>query len=554
MRLSSSFLPAGLSGILLLGAVLGAGNNCLAQAELPPPPPTPPAPTVESQEPAAEAPCCPGQCPKAESVWAKVPPPYQWPPLGWAFIRPDDPGYYSLRDVLTDTWREKRPTTPWPPFGLDIVPFFESNFHPLDDPNRAEHDAIFDATKRLHPGPDWMFSVGGEERIRYANEMDSRLTGKDNVYELWRSRVYGDLWYRDLFRVYVEYLDAQSFNQDLPPLPIDVTRNDLLNAFVEAKLGEVEDNPVYARVGRQELIYGSQRLISTKDWANIRQTFQGVKAYYRSEELDVDAFYVQPVIPNGSHFSSVDDHQGFAGLWGTYRPDKDQVWDLYVLNLENGNPVKTLATPGGRGGLDVTTFGGRSYGEKWGILWDFEGMYQLGEYTAQAISADAWVTGIGYHFAGLPMNPSFWLYDEFASGSHHPGTGFYGTFNQLFAFGHYYFGWIDDVGRQNINDLNMELQFYPENWITCLLQYHMFRLDSASDALYNAAGVAIRRDPTGRAGTDVGDEIDFILNFHLSVHQDVLLGYSKLYAGQFIKHTGPGGSPDLFYLQYSFRW
>src|SRR5262249_22179708 len=159
------------------------------------PPPILPSPTVEFQEPTAEAPCCPGQCPKAASVWAKVPPPYHWPPLGWAFIRPDDPGYYSLKDVLTDTWREKRPTTPWPPFGLDIVPFFESNFHPLDDPNSAEHDVIFDATKRLHPGPDWMFSVGGEERIRYVNEMDSRLSGKDNVYELWRSRVYGDLWY-----------------------------------------------------------------------------------------------------------------------------------------------------------------------------------------------------------------------------------------------------------------------------------------------------------------------------------------------------------------------
>jgi hypothetical protein len=553
MRLSSNSLGAGFRRLLLLGLLLGGASPCWAQEAIIPPP-EPPAPTALFPDPTTETSCCPAECPKAESPWAKVPPPYHIPPLGWAFRRPTGPGYYSLRDVITDTWREKAPRTPWPPFGLDIVPFFDADFHFLDDPNSPGHDPLFDATKRLHPGPDWMFLIGGEERVRYANEMDSRLSGKDNVYELLRSRVYGDLWYRDVFRVYVEYLDAQSFNQDLPPLPIDVTRNDLLNAFIDLKLGEVEDDPVYFRAGRQELIYGSQRLISTKDWANIRQTFQGVKAFWHSEDLDVDAFYVQPVIPNGRHFSSVDDHQGFAGLWATYRPDKDQVWDLYVLDLENGNRAKTLATRGGRGGLDVTTLGARSYGEKWGVLWDFEGMYQCGEYTAQAISADAWVAGMGYHFAGLPMNPSFWIYDEFASGSHRPGTGFYGTFNQLFAFGHYYFGWIDDVGRQNINDLNMELQLYPENWITCLLQYHMFRLDSASDALYNAAGVAIRRDPTGRAGTDVGDELDLLLNFHLSVRQDILLGYSKLYAGQFIKHTGPGGSPDLFYLQYSFRW
>jgi hypothetical protein len=554
MRLSSKPIRAGVRGIVLLGLMLGGGNACWAQAELPPPAAEAPAPTVESLEPTTAAPCWPGDCPKEENPWAKVPPRFYWPVLGWAFIRPDTPGYYSLKDVLTDTWSQKRPRTPWPPFGLDIVPMFEADFHPLDDPNSYQHDPIFDATKRLHPWPDWMFSVGGEERIRYANEMDSRLSGKDNAYEVERSRVYGDLWYRDLFRVYVEFLSADSSPQSLPPLSIDVDRADFLNAFVELKLGEIADNAVYARVGRQELIYGSERLITTKDWANVLQTFQGVKTYYRSEKLDVDAFYVQPVIPNPSGLSSVDDHQGFAGLWGTYRPDKDQVEDLYVLNLENGNPAKTLATPGGRGGYDVTTFGARSYGQKWGILWDFEGMYQLGEYTNQAIAADAYVTGIGYHFAELPMNPSFWLYDEFASGSHHPGTGEYGTFNQLFPFGHYYFGWIDDVGRQNINDLNMELQLYPTDWITLLLQYHMFRLDSATDALYNAAGVAIRRDPTGRAGTDVGDEIDLIVNFHLSMHQDILLGYSTLYAGDFIKRTGPGGSPDLFYLQYSFRW
>jgi hypothetical protein len=83
----------------------------------------------------------------------------------------------------------------------------------------------------------------------------------------------------------------------------------------------------------------------------------------------------------------------------------------------------------------------------------------------------------------------------------------------------------------------------------------MFRLDSATDALYNASGTAIRRDPTGRAGTDVGDEIDLVTNFHLSQHQDILLGYSKLFAGQFIQHTaGPKGSPEFFYAQYCFKW
>jgi hypothetical protein len=555
MRLSLNFLRAGAGRMLLLGMLLGGGSTCRGQeALLPAAPEQALLPVVDFPGPTEEAPCDDDAAPKAKDPWAKVPPVYPWPPLGWMFIRPNTPGYYSLRDVLTDTWRPKRPTWPWPPFGLNIIPFFDANFQSLHEPNGLGPDWIFDNTKRLHPCPDWMFSIGGEERLRWENQMDDRLTGKDNSYVLERSRVFGDLWYRDLFRVYVEYLDAQSTSQTLPPLAIDIEKNDLLNAFVDLKIGEAKDNPIYFRIGRQELIYGSERLITSKDWANILQNFQGIKAYWRSDNLDLDAFWVEPVIPNPNQISSPDPHQGFAGLWGTYRPDKNSLLDLYVLNLEYGHQVSYLAAPGGRGGYNVTTLGTRSYGEEWNILWDFELMYQTGMRTSQQISAGAWVTGMGYHFAKLPMNPSFWIYDEFASGSRNPGHGSYGTFNQLFPYGHYYFGWIDDVGRENINDINMELQVYPLNWITMFVQYHVFRLASAYDALYNASGIPIRRDPTGRAGTDVGDELDWVLNFHLDLHHDILLGYSTLFAGEFIKRTGPPGSPDFFFLQYSFRW
>ena len=61
-------------------------------------------------------------------------------------------------------------------------------------------------------------------------------------------------------------------------------------------------------------------------------------------------------------------------------------------------------------------------------------------------------------------------------------------------------------------------------------------------------------DPTGRAGRDVGNELDLVTNFHLTQNQDVLIGWSKLYEGSFLKKTGPGPSPELFYAQYSFRW
>ncbi|HZU38405.1 MAG TPA: alginate export family protein, partial [Gemmataceae bacterium] len=298
----------------------------------------------------------------------------------------------------------------------------------------------------------------------------------------------------------------------------------------------------------------SQRLVSPLDWANTRRTFQGIKGFWHSEKLDVDAWLVQPIIINPTRFDSPDDKQTFAGFWTTYRPNKSQAIDAYYLYLDNTRNF--TGQFGATGGYHVNTIGARYAGDYKHVLWDFEAMYQFGDWVNQSISADSYTTGIGYDFKGLPMDPQFWLYWDFASGDRKYGTDDeHGTFNQLFPLGHQYFGYLDLIGRQNIEDLSMQFVFFPAKWITGGIQYHIFRLDSATDALYNAGGTAIRRSPTGTAGRDVGDEIDIFNTYHLGLHSDLLFGYSHLFAGTFIKKTGgPLDGPDLFYAQYSFRW
>ena len=64
----------------------------------------------------------------------------------------------------------------------------------------------------------------------------------------------------------------------------------------------------------------------------------------------------------------------------------------------------------------------------------------------------------------------------------------------------------------------------------------------------------LRQDLTGKSGTDVGEEINFVLNFHLSNHIDVLAAYVHLFAGQYIKDTGPGMDANTVWLQASYRW
>jgi hypothetical protein len=216
--------------------------------------------------------------------------------------------------------------------------------------------------------------------------------------------------------------------------------------------------------------------------------------------------------------------------------------------LDNTNSVRQLGLQ--RGQFTRHTFGGRYSGTKDQVLFDFEGAMQLGSQEKRNVVAGMATAGAGYHFKDSPLTPILWAYYDYASGGG-ADAGTAHTFHQLFPFGHYYLGWIDQVGRQNIHDLNAHLYLYPSKWVTTWIQFHNFWLADSRDALYNAAGNAIRRDPTGASGNFVGHEIDLVLNFHLSKHADLLTGYSHLWGGGFLRNTaGPANASSANFFRH----
>jgi hypothetical protein len=214
-------------------------------------------------------------------------------------------------------------------------------------------------------------------------------------------------------------------------------------------------------------------------------------------------------------------------------------------------PPGIIRTP-----FDLHTLGSRWTGDKEGYLWDVELAMQLGERASSDVVAGMATAGVGRHLKSVWATPTAWIYYDYASGDSDPNSGTAHTFNQLFPFGHYYMGWIDLVGRQNIHDLNAHIYFYPAPWVTMFVQYHRFWLDQPTDALYNVAGrpYATRRDATGAAGTDVGHEIDLVANFHLARYTDLMVGYSKLFGGRFLEDTPGPSDSELFHLMFQQKW
>ena len=97
-----------------------------------------------------------------------------------------------------------------------------------------------------------------------------------------------DLWYEDFVQQpYVRITSTpKPLTRTLPQLATDVNHSDILNAFRGYQARRVQRSS-HLNVGRQELLYGSQRLISAGfDWANTQRAFDGGKIFWHGDSWD----------------------------------------------------------------------------------------------------------------------------------------------------------------------------------------------------------------------------------------------------------------------------
>lgn len=439
--------------------------------------------------------------------------------------------------------------------------YYNNDFRYLNDPNNREF-YFGDYFKQVPIGRRSLFDFGGEYRLRDQHENNLRgrnLSGTSDDFLLQRTRFYGNLKLGERIRLYGEALDSATSFQRHTPLPTEENGIEALNLFADGRLYDSDRGELWGRVGRQELAFGNERLVSPAIWNNVLRTFDGAKLFWRGKDWKIDGFWVRPVafgiLPNAfARRDRLDTTQNFYGAYSTYKGFEKQKVDFYYLGLDTYGAPLSPAFPVDS---NLQTFGARWMGRQQNFLYEFEGAYQFGLWGAGTQSAGMAVAGLGYELAKAKGKPQAWVYYDWASGDADPANGRHGTFNQLFPWGHRYFGFMDLVGRQNIRDLNGVLTFSPDENVNFSAWYHLFYLDRARDALYNASGNPIRISPTGAAGTYVGQEVDFLVQILVNPRADILIGYSHFFAGSFVKATNPpgvSGNADFYYSQWSWRF
>ena len=399
-----------------------------------------------------------------------------------------------------------------------------------------------DNWKNLDVGRGGKLSIGGEYRFRYHSERGQGAQAgalgfqdTDNDFGLGRLRLFADYKATDRLRFYIEglYAFVPFSNDEYTPRGVDENFGDIQNLFADVK---VSDNTT-VRIGRQELLYSAQRLISPLDWINVRQKFQGVRTISNFDRWKVDTFWTQPVPVIADEFDRGTEQTDFFGGYLSFKGFENADLDLYYIGLDTEDE------------LSIDTFGTRFWGSRGDWLYDFQGNIQTGEnqLTGQDIEAYAVTAGLGRSFKNRRWKPTLWFYYDFASGDESSTGETFEQFNQLFPLAHKYLGFIDSAQRENIAAPNVQLTLQPTDKLKLIAWYYNFNADEVDSPI---PGVAFQ-SAQDLTNTDFGNEIDLIASWNINPRNNVLFGYSHFFRGDRIIGTNDA---DFFYVQLTRRF
>lgn len=360
--------------------------------------------------------------------------------------------------------------------------------------------------------------------------------------------------------------------------PIDVHQ-----AFVF--IGNHKEFPVSLKLGRQELVYGEQRLVGHLRWNNNARTFDAAKVRWQNPVFGVDIFTGGLVYNDNHNLNKSNSQDRFSGAYFNFPTiaSKEIVEAFfYARNVSRGivtdnwsgvpAPFRLTAPQ------DLYTAGLRLKSKPLAYnAWDYgiEAMYQFGNRTAvfpaatvaAALAAprldhraSSVVVQGGYTWTEHSWQPRFGVIYSYASGDKNAADTKSGTFQNLFATTHLFYGFMDLNSLQNLHDLRFTYTVKPKANLSLAAEVHFQALARNTDFWYNVAGVP--RNFTGAAvgsgggyrvnpsySKRLGTEIDLVGSWHFIPSSQLEIGVSRYFRGDYVKQSlRTVGSKDASYV------
>ncbi|QJR34052.1 alginate export family protein [Gemmatimonas groenlandica] len=345
--------------------------------------------------------------------------------------------------------------------------------------------------------------------------------------------------------------------------PADVDRLDVHQAYVEVG-GAARRRRVALRLGRQELFYGSARLINFREGENVRQSFDAVRLSVsgwagprspRQDQARVDIFVASPAMTRRGVFDDGIDRT--RTLWGAYAAGLRvpgatkkaglRVDGYYIGHWRRGARFDQNASGPPRRELRHT-LGTRLWGavalNGTVIDYNWEPMLQFGAFgdgpAAGRIRAWTLATETGVRWPHTPLSPRISLRADVASGDRDRDNADLQTFHPLYPRGDY-FGLLSPVGPANVRDLHPRLEVEPWRGASLSVEWLVYWRDSAADGVYNPVGVPLRtgaRTSARFVGHQPGVELEWEVNRRVTL----LATAGAFVVGPYVRETAPASA------------
>lgn len=379
-------------------------------------------------------------------------------------------------------------------------------------------------------------SFGADVRFQYfyINNENFKEEPKDtDGYLLNRLLVHSDLHLGQQVRTFIE-LQSSGAGSRIFASPVDDNPLELHQAFIDVSNRSAAALRLTLRAGRQELFYGSQRLVSVREGPNNRQSFDGVKLMAGWKNVLADFFVSHYVAARKGIFD--DKFNGsthFRGSYWTFQkvPFVRNV-DLYYLGLQRPNAVFNST----QGKEKRHSVGARFFGKAGNWNYDAETVYQFGSIGEQNIAAWTASLNASYQFKHWALQPQLGLKTEFISGDKRADDDKLQTFNPLFPRGGY-FGLASVIGPSNLFDIHPSVTLNLSKKLSWNFDSDLFWRYSDQDGIYGPSTALLysgKETAQRHIGSQFATDLVFVPNLFLYFRAE----FTWLKAGGYLKEIG----------------
>ncbi|MFT3825142.1 MAG: alginate export family protein [Chitinophagaceae bacterium] len=394
-------------------------------------------------------------------------------------------------------------------------------------------------------------SAGGEIRYEYSSmvNQDWQSDGEGRNHSFFQRYVFfTNLQLGSRVRVFAQVNSALEDGNKMGPAPVDEDKLVIENLFID--IGIDKKKSLTARIGRQELDYGTGRLISVREGTNVRLYFTGAKLIYTKGNWQVDGFAMMADSVYPGVLDNKSTHQ--LNLWGLYSrvaiPRSGNI-DLYYLGIKRENArfeegIKdekrhTLA-------VRYWKYGG-------GFIYNAEAAWQFGKFGDGNINAWTFALEMGYLFDKLRWKPSVNLRNDYISGDRKKGDGNLQTFNPIYPKGGY-FGFNPRVGPVNLIDLHPYCTLSPTSKLEIQGDVVFNWRMSAEDGVYRPSGT-LNLKGAGVSKKYIGTAYLLSGSYQVNKHLSFSCGAQFFKTGGFVKEViYPSANSGFFNAQATFKF